>query len=357
MNNAHETTTPPSGESSLLGLSCGALEILRLLTERQLSGAQLAELVPEVDQNACLAELDRVRLIRPGSELGTYFANPPHAAADELLRIQEAHASQQLAGFARMREDYAKLADDLAHVDRGAPLTHAEIIESSEDVRSRIKELSATVTRSAWAAHPNLPSVEALEVGIKLDVEHATRGIDIRGLYPHAARRHQIHSQHLRTMQASGCNVRTAQSIPFRVILIDEAIAIVPRPDAEHGAAILRDPMSVAFIRQTFENLWQGAEGFDTEATVSEAAAEEIVVAILQELALGHTDETIARRLGISTRTLRRHLSKVTDKHHAQTRYQLGIVAMRHFSIGVRGEADAANELISETENGYAETG
>ena len=337
-----DTAAAVNGAIAPLGLRPEALTVFLSLREVPSTAAELAARVPGVDVPSVLVELAAVRLVRPAGQPGAFVANPPHVAADELLRMQESAASQQLADIARMRQDFARIATDYdLSAQPSAALSLAEVIESSEVVRERIAELSATADLSVWAAHPSLPPAEALEAGLALDRERTERGIEVRGLYPHAARRHHVHSQHLRAMQGAGCLVRTASVIPFRVILIDGATAIVPRAGHDAGAAILRDPVTVGFIAQVFDSLWQGASTPDSEAVQPDDVADEILISILSELALGHTDETIARRLGISTRTLRRHLAKVSDEWDAQTRYQLGMVAQRRFNIGIPSDPDA----------------
>ena len=79
---------------------------------------------------------------------------------------------------------------------------------------------------------------------------------------------------------------------------------------------------------------------------------QEMEVAILRELAEGRTDEAISRRLGISSRTLRRYLSAMLEPHSSfqywqletfgvDTRFQLGMAAVRHGVIAVDEGVDA----------------
>jgi DNA-binding NarL/FixJ family response regulator len=50
---------------------------------------------------------------------------------------------------------------------------------------------------------------------------------------------------------------------------------------------------------------------------------------VLELLQLGLKDETIARQLGISLRTVRRRIAMVMDEVGATTRFQAGIEAAR----------------------------
>jgi DNA-binding NarL/FixJ family response regulator len=51
--------------------------------------------------------------------------------------------------------------------------------------------------------------------------------------------------------------------------------------------------------------------------------------AVLQLLAEGHTDETIANRLDVSTRTIRRITKTLMNQLQARSRFQAGINATR----------------------------
>ena len=50
---------------------------------------------------------------------------------------------------------------------------------------------------------------------------------------------------------------------------------------------------------------------------------------VLEELALGYKDETAARRLGISRRTLRRRVHDAMGKLGADSRFQAGVLYAR----------------------------
>jgi hypothetical protein len=59
--------------------------------------------------------------------------------------------------------------------------------------------------------------------------------------------------------------------------------------------------------------------------TVAALLQVEDVEYILESLARGHTDDAIARSLGISTRTINRRMTRIMEAVDARTRFQLGI--------------------------------
>ncbi len=50
---------------------------------------------------------------------------------------------------------------------------------------------------------------------------------------------------------------------------------------------------------------------------------------LLRILAAGHSDETAARRLGVSVRTVRRMMAGICERLDARSRFQAGILAAR----------------------------
>ncbi len=321
-----------------LGLSSHALAVFGLLKSGPMSTQQLVEELPSVDVQVALKELAAVRLVRTAGHREAFVATPPHMAAEESLRAQESAASSRLAELAHRRSEYAQLAAMFDVNQRTRYTSLAEIVEGSAEGQERIVELKATATRSVWATHATLLPPDELAAIRRYDENYAERGLEIREMYLHSARRHQLHAQHLRAIDAAGCHVRTRSQIPFSLLVIDSDTAVVPRPGGEPGVAVLRDPVTAGFVAHVFESFWLDAivpTWSDSEA--DESVAEEIVIAIMRELARGHTDEAIARRLGISTRTIRRYLSKVAEEYNAQTRYQLGMVAHRYFDIAAPG--------------------
>src|SRR5262249_22596626 len=94
------------------------------------------------------------------------------------------------------------------------------------------------------------------------------------------------------------------------------------------------------FLIRVFEHIWERAIAVTTPE-YDEHVFEEIELSIMSELAHGRTDEAIARRLGISTRTLRRYLTVLCTRPGVETRFRLGRAAAR---LGALGEGSPAGE-------------
>ncbi|SDX83374.1 regulatory protein, luxR family [Amycolatopsis xylanica] len=157
------------------------------------------------------------------------------------------------------------------------------------------------------------------------------RGVGMRTIYQHSARANLATRGYVRQVTAAGAMVRTTIDTFERLIVIDGDVAFVPmsRVGAEApGAAIVSDPTVVGFMCRSFENLWESAKPFDVTSSDAETKPDEIHSAILALLAQGHKDETIARRLGIATRTCRRYIKTIVDELDASSRFQAGVQAL-----------------------------
>jgi DNA-binding NarL/FixJ family response regulator len=72
----------------------------------------------------------------------------------------------------------------------------------------------------------------------------------------------------------------------------------------------------------------------DSAAAAVEHVSEARLRPVVTLLAQGHKDESIARRMGVSTRTVRRFISAAIDALHAQGRFRAGVHAERRGWVG-----------------------
>jgi DNA-binding NarL/FixJ family response regulator len=131
--------------------------------------------------------------------------------------------------------------------------------------------------------------------------------------------------------------VRTAHSVPMRLVLVDRRIAILPSggDQPELCVAVVRHPAVVESLRAAFDLLWESAVPLPTEPVAPDDCRERVQRDILRHLAAGHKDEVVARRLGLALRTCRRHIAEIMEHLGATSRFQAGVLAERRlFSTG-----------------------
>ena len=130
-----------------------------------------------------------------------------------------------------------------------------------------------------------------------------------------------------------GHQVRTHDSLPQPCTILDETTAVIPAgTDSTRGSAyVLHGRGLVAPVQALFDELWAGGRPFveedcdGTDKAVSEDRMREVVTL----LARGLKDDAIARRLGVSVRTVRRLISATIEDLQADSRFQAGVVAVQ----------------------------
>ncbi len=91
----------------------------------------------------------------------------------------------------------------------------------------------------------------------------------------------------------------------------------------------------VHYLCEVFEQSWTHAEPFADAVTDGlEAVAKDIDRTIVRLLAAGMKDETIARRLGMSLRTARKHIADIMETLGAESRFQAGFLSARQGLLG-----------------------
>jgi DNA-binding CsgD family transcriptional regulator len=286
-----------------------------------------------------LARLTSRGLLRAGSEPDEYHAASPHLAAAELTTALRVRAQQLMSRADTLRREFGPFSTVYeAHERRRLAGPDTEVLRDGDAVRRRLVDLSAQVETRVLAAHPSLGPPETLRAALELDSELLERGVEYRTVVPHTARRQREALRHVLELRERGAQVRSAAVIPARMILIDGTAAMVSVGEGP-GAALFREPAFVDFLGQIFDHVWEHAKPF-TDGDYDEQVFGEIEVAILDQLSKGRSDDYISRRLGISTRTLRRYLADIYRKLGVETRFQLGMAAAR---LDLAGEVRPAH--------------
>ncbi|MCX4743968.1 helix-turn-helix transcriptional regulator [Kitasatospora sp. NBC_01287] len=129
-------------------------------------------------------------------------------------------------------------------------------------------------------------------------------------------------------------SVRTTWVELHEILIIDDAVALIPSPGAVE-VTVVTQPVVVRQLAQFFRAAWtrtaQSQESVAPPDGAADGAADgteiELKHRIVQLLAEGAKDEAVARRLGISLRTCRRHIAEILDQLGASSRFQAGVRA------------------------------
>ncbi|MFD5032111.1 DNA-binding response regulator [Streptomyces sp. NPDC058220] len=124
---------------------------------------------------------------------------------------------------------------------------------------------------------------------------------------------------------------RQTDSIPFKMILVDRAVAAVPL-DLQlhyHGVLLIRDPVAVQALVRTHQMWWETGEELPTAAVPSPGVLPGQLRPVLEALLAGLTDETAATRLGMSSRTYSRRVGDLLTALGTTSRFRAGAEAAR----------------------------
>lgn len=170
-----------------------------------------------------------------------------------------------------------------------------------------------------------------LKAAAERDSAALTRGVTLRTLYQHAARRSTATAGYVEEVTALGAEVRTLDEFFDRIIVVDREVAIIPGSH-DHAALVVREPSLVAYFVNMFERSWERARPFTNRerSTVRGIAAEQRAMAI-RMLIEGHADVASAKRMGVSPRSYAAYVAELKDEFDCQTRFQLG------YEMGQRG--------------------
>ena len=152
------------------------------------------------------------------------------------------------------------------------------------------------------------------------------RGRRSRAIYP--VRVLQDAPEALDARIRAGEQVRVLPELPTRLLVVGDTHAVVPEPLglADLPLAVVRQRGVVEAMRSWFDELWGRAavpalDGVEPRVDLRRF--------LLEQLAEGAHDEQIARKLGLSLRTVRRRVAALMTELGADSRFQAGVEAAR----------------------------
>ncbi|GHJ50158.1 transcriptional regulator [Catellatospora sp. TT07R-123] len=260
---------------------------------------------------------EALRPVRPQAGLLALLAK---AEADVVARQREIEATRAAIN------SIAAVHAEAERQDEGRRL------EGIEAVRERLVELQE-LTRfeclsfsTGGAQRPDDIDAEKPLNQIALE-----RGVRIRNLYLDSVRNDPGTLAHARWMMSMGSQSRTVPTLPMRLVIIDREVALVPIDPhrTRAGALELRQPGVVAGLVALFEHLWTTGTPFGQAMPRDEHDLSPNELALIRLLADGHTDESAARKLAVSVRSVQRMMTGLTERLGAASRFQAGVESAR----------------------------
>jgi hypothetical protein len=158
------------------------------------------------------------------------------------------------------------------------------------------------------------------------------RGVRVRTLYQHAARRGADTRRYVAAVTAAGAEVRTLDEFFNRLIVVDRRVAVIPGHGGLDTAMVISEKSMVDYLVDIFERHWERARPFTSSETslMRDIAAEQRAMTI-RMLLEGRADPAGAKRLGVSPRTYAAYVADLKSEFEVETRFQLG------YEMGKRG--------------------
>lgn len=283
---------------------------------------------PRVTEAAleALCHLEAAVRLTDSNGLSRWDAHAPEA-------LSEAETRRRNSEMLRMQSAAARLGETFRSVRRTTDADGAvvavyerrQLLADFEDLQHTAHFCVKVVERG-----PFLSDVETEERMFELKTSRISAGIDYKTLYQETIYQDPERLRHVLATNAVGALARTLPDPPMKLIVADDRRAVlVLHTDERRG-----DPMGVRvgpsptldLLVKTFDALWTMATPISVNPS---EALDERDKAILTLMSMGATDDTIARRLGLSRRTVVRRTASLLERLGASTRFQAGVQATR----------------------------
>ncbi|MFF3415779.1 hypothetical protein ACFYW9_13935 [Streptomyces sp. NPDC002698] len=248
-------------------------------------------------------------------------------------------AQQAEAAIVRLRQSLTALSRPSSAAGDGQTLP-------DEEVRGLVAQVAGTASgpwlemRSGAGLRPevirDLPAVAA---------ELFERGVELHMLCQHVTRFDPELREELGLVEEQGGLVRTMETLPGWFLVMSDSLALVPAAGRE-GVSVVTDPATVGVLQSVFTDYWLRARPFSQggwRGARLEDVSQEVNAVIIRMLCTGAKDELVAKRLGMSVRTLRRRIAHMLDGLGAASRFQAGFEVGR--SLGDEAICDAEQPL------------
>ncbi|MGW1709081.1 LuxR family transcriptional regulator [Streptomyces sp. NPDC002206] len=312
----------------LLGIGHAAVQVYLALLE--LAPAPLSAIAAAADLDGAELATAYSALVDAGlasaaDEGGDVVAPVPPTAGLEILarhRAAEVEESRITVGGAFesfRRQRLAAYNDNLVEVVTGDAIG-PRIRHAWASARDQIRQFESP---------PYFPLADATDDALAT----LARGVTQRVVYSRESLEHPGHLKEvIEPCIKAGEQARVLPSVPVKLVIIDEAYALVSLSIKEadvHNTMLVVQPCGLlSALMALFEQSWQNALPFHGRTTRPGGlpAADR---RLLWLLAGGASDDIIARELGISRRTLFRRLQILMAQLGAANRFQMALQAQR----------------------------
>ncbi|MFE9172403.1 LuxR C-terminal-related transcriptional regulator [Streptomyces kebangsaanensis] len=311
--------------------------------QRYLKALEMGTVSGEVP--TCLTEYRLLRPLTGGNN--SFIPVPPRVAESEATRSVQRKIEQYEGVLAALHSSFhaAEIIYRKVHC-RAEP--SIEPLSGEEVIGEALRLAVASCKGELLTAQPGGGRApELLGEALPRDLDLLRRGVRQRTLYQHSVRSHRPTLTYIERVLAEGAQVRTLEEIFERVIICDRSIAFIPgSPERRSAALAIRHPGAVEFLIKVFEHMWDRGKpvSIAMDQHRPDLLTDSVRRAVLRMVVTGHTDESIAARLGVSARTVSTHIKKVSGALGSRSRAELGYLVSQRGILEPDGPHSAGTD-------------
>ena len=261
-------------------------------------------------------------------ELGLLSRTPDHPARLVPTRPDvavEVLIAARRADLDRTQAAARELLDEMTVPDEYRPESLLEVLTGQDAIAARFAQLVQATEREllvldrppyASGAGESQPRV----LGLLGD------GVTVRGIYAPDSLQVPGAVDDAYDAAQAGEQSRVHPAVPMKLAVADRSVALLPLAVDRmvDSALVVRRSALLDALVQMFFLLWDQGVPVTTEPDASDLDRR-----LLTMLAAGMKDDSIARQLDISSRTVGRRVAELMDRIGARTRFEAGVHAQR----------------------------
>lgn len=321
----------------MLGLDTESEAVYRAMLAHPQDGiAVLTQRLGLSDESVrqALDSLSELALLRPAhGRQGELRAVSPDVGMELLIARQQTELAAQQLRIEASRTVAAQLIAEYAELQpAGNVEAGVERLLGMDRIRDRLAALTRQVRHEVMTFAPGgAHTPDDIAAAKPLNLELRERGVQLRTIYLDSIRNSPATVEYLDWLTRQGGQVRTAVTLPTRMIIVDRTSAVIPvrTDDSSVGAVVLTGDGTLTALCALFESVWSHASPLGEEAPKSAGGLSAQEATAIRLLADGLTDEAVAKRLGVSHRTARRLATELMERLGARSRFEAGVRAVQ----------------------------
>jgi DNA-binding CsgD family transcriptional regulator/sugar-specific transcriptional regulator TrmB len=264
-------------------------------------------------------------VIRAAGHPGSYFASPPEVALGTLVSRRDKELDRIRLLTTELQGQYREAAQQSTTAD------FVEVVHGTDQVNRYYLHLVHgarygldILTKPPYLAGDGLlGTLNAEDAGIR-------RGVRSRSVYDGDSLDEQGTLAIAEQSMRFGEEARATTGLPFKMAIVDRSTGFMPLDVSSPamGALLVRSPPLLEAMIALFEGIWQRA--VPMRAGQANTGADTLggrAADVLRLMSAGLKDESIARALHLSRRTVQKHVTDVMTALGARTRFQAALLA------------------------------